>query len=215
MTKSQLLALFVSLFVCLSTLHSKTVLFLGDSLTAGDGLDQKYAFPALVGESIENLTTINQGRSGWATSSYLRRWDEVAAELPEQVGIVFIQLGANDLRIDGHSVHTVMQCRKNMEEILRRIENRYPSVEIVLMSATKLDPSTMTEKIRSVHFGKHSNKYISDIGEEYRSLAKARGYGFVDLHNQISMKSTIDGAHLNKGAHRQVAEILVDYLKDL
>lgn len=191
----------------------KTALFLGDSLTDGDGVQKQYCFPALVGQEVAGMSTINQGRSGWATSSYLRRWDEVAKKLPEEVDIIFIQLGANDLRVDGHSDKVVQQCADNMREILHRLEERYPEAQFVLMSSTKIDYTHMNELIRNANFGKHTNKYINSIGKEYKKLAKEEGYGFIDLHHKIPLHSTHDGAHLTKEGHRKVADEIVKYIE--
>ncbi len=214
MMKIQLFILIFSLFAGLNGEQEKTILFLGDSLTNGDGVAKELAFPALVGNKIKGVNAINQGRSGWATSSYLRRWSEVEQELPKNADMIFIQLGANDLRIDGYSDKTVEQCMLNMEEILKRIEKIFPDAEIVLMSSTKIDYTQMNEDIQKANFGKHSNEYINNIGKKYKKLGKTKGYGFIDLHSKIPLHSTHDGAHMSEEGHKKMARVIINYLKN-
>jgi lysophospholipase L1-like esterase len=39
--------------------NDKVILFLGDSLTAGDGISREKAFPSLVGDRLEGYSSIN------------------------------------------------------------------------------------------------------------------------------------------------------------
>ena len=60
---------------------SKTILFFGNSLTAGFGIDPDQAFPALVQKKIEGLgwdfKVINAGLSGETSAGGVRRIDWV------------------------------------------------------------------------------------------------------------------------------------------
>src|SRR5262245_64912530 len=60
---------------------AKALLFFGDSLTAGYGLDPAQAFPAIIQEKIKargwNFRVINAGLSGETTAGGLRRIDWV------------------------------------------------------------------------------------------------------------------------------------------
>lgn len=57
----------------------RTILFLGNSLSAGYGLGTEFAFPALIQEKIDslgwNFKVINAGLSGETSSGGLRRID--------------------------------------------------------------------------------------------------------------------------------------------
>src|ERR1041385_1943796 len=74
-----------------------TILFLGDSLTAGLGVKQEQAYPALIQEKIreKNLSfeVINAGISGDTTAGGLARLDWV---LQKKIDILVLALGAND-----------------------------------------------------------------------------------------------------------------------
>lgn len=195
--------------------NSGEILFVGDSFTAGKGIEKTNTFVYLVGEKLNNTETINQGRSGWPTSAYLRRWEEVAESLPKSAARVFIQLGGNDLRVDGHSKETIAKCRKNMEEIVDRLQSVLPSTKIVLMSSVKVEDAKLTDKIREAGFGKYSNKYLKRIGKTYQQLAKEKGLGYLDLIAELPKENTYDGVHLNEVGHKVVARIILDYLKKI
>lgn len=73
------------------------VVFLGDSLTAGYGLDEEQAFPALVEERFaaegRPIKVVNAGISGDTTAGGLHRLDWLLRQKPD---ILMVCLGAND-----------------------------------------------------------------------------------------------------------------------
>jgi acyl-CoA thioesterase-1 len=73
------------------------VVFLGDSLTAGLGLDQDQAYPALLGERLvragDRVRVLNAGVSGDTTAGGLRRLDWLLRQHP---AVMVVCLGAND-----------------------------------------------------------------------------------------------------------------------
>ncbi|HMQ00127.1 MAG TPA: GDSL-type esterase/lipase family protein, partial [Cyclobacteriaceae bacterium] len=74
----------------------KSILFYGDSITAGYGLAPEQAFPHLVGlyftERGKNIKVINAGLSGETSAGGLSRIDWV---LRQPVDIFILELGAN------------------------------------------------------------------------------------------------------------------------
>lgn len=94
-----------------------TVLFLGDSLTAGFGVEAEQAFPTLVGERLaaEGLPVriINAGVNGDTTAGGLRRLDTLLGESPD---IVVVGLGAND----GLRHLPLDAVEENLRQIVRR-----------------------------------------------------------------------------------------------
>ena len=193
----------------------KTILFLGDSISAGDGVDAKYTYPALLERRLGDIKVINQGRSGWSTDSYIDRWKEVEDEFPSRADIIFIQLGANDLRVHGHNDSTITICMENMKVILKKIRSHFPNAEIVLMSSTKMDPAAMDERMKEVGFGQWTNQYLSRIGEGYFMIASDNYCHFIDLHRLVPMNTTDDGAHLNKNGHQIAANVVIRFLSEL
>ncbi|MFD2966071.1 arylesterase [Sphingobacterium bambusae] len=109
---------------------SKTILFFGDSLTAGYGLeDPKDAFPELIQAKIDSLnlpyTVVNAGLSGETSAGGNERIDWL---LQNPVDIFILELGANDgLRgIDPTSTY------ENLRQIVQKVKEKYPSCQLVL-----------------------------------------------------------------------------------
>ena len=109
--------------------QSKAILFFGDSLTAGYGIDPAYAFPSLIQEKIRangwNFQVISAGVSGETTAGGLRRVDWV---LQRPVDIFVLELGAND----GLRGQPLENARENLQAIIDRVKSKYPQVRIVL-----------------------------------------------------------------------------------
>jgi acyl-CoA thioesterase I len=109
----------------------RTIVFFGDSLTAGYGLADPTAeaYPALIQQKIDEAGlpwhVVNAGLSGETTSAGLRRVDWI---LRQPVEIFVLALGANDgLRGIDPSL-----SRDNLEKIVDRVRAKNPKVKIVL-----------------------------------------------------------------------------------
>ena len=105
------------------------VLFLGDSLTAGYGLEAGEAYPTRVQELAAadgvTLTVVNAGLSGDTTAGGVRRLPWL---LRQPLDVLVLALGANDglrgLPLD----HT----RANLQAIVDQVRARQPKVRIIL-----------------------------------------------------------------------------------
>ena len=108
----------------------ETILFIGDSITAGYGLDRADAYPALIGEKIVArglpYEVVNAGVSGDTTSGGLRRIEWVLRG--GEPAVVFLALGGND-GLRGVPVETT---RKNLSDMVDTIRRISPRSEIVL-----------------------------------------------------------------------------------
>jgi acyl-CoA thioesterase-1 len=106
-----------------------TILFLGDSLTAGLGVGEEQAYPALIEKKIreKNLPfeVINAGISGDTTAGGLARLDWV---LQKKVDVLVLALGAND----GLRGLPMTQTKANLQAIIERVEAKNPQVKIVI-----------------------------------------------------------------------------------
>lgn len=73
------------------------VVFLGDSLTAGFGLSEEQAYPALIATRLaaegRDVRVVNAGLSGDTTAGGLRRLDWLLSQEPD---VVMVALGGND-----------------------------------------------------------------------------------------------------------------------
>ena len=107
----------------------KIVLFLGDSITAGYGIDPSQAFPALIQEKIDargwNFKVVNAGQSGDTSAGGLSRMDWL---LRNRVAVLVLELGAND----GLRGLPVEVTKKNLQAIVDRTKERYPKAKVVV-----------------------------------------------------------------------------------
>jgi acyl-CoA thioesterase-1 len=134
-TMKVLLMLTVVLVASLTGLRAeddgKAILILGDSLTAGYGLDPAQAYPAVLEEKIRNAgldwwRVINAGVSGDTSAGGLRRIDWL---LKRKVDILVLELGAND----GLRGIQLDVTKNNLQQIIDRTRKAYPGVKIVIV----------------------------------------------------------------------------------
>ena len=115
----------------------RVVLFLGDSITAGYGLDITQAYPALIQEKIDAknwpFKVVNAGQSGDTTAGGLNRVDWL---LRSRIDVLFLELGAND-GLRGLPAENV---QKNLQAIIDRVKTKYPEVKIVI-AGMKVPPN--------------------------------------------------------------------------
>ena len=109
--------------------NEKNIIFFGNSLTAGYGLDPIDAFPALVQKRIDSLNlpykVINAGLSGETTAGGKSRIDWI---LKQPVSIFILELGGND----GLRGIPISETRQNLQTIIDRVKAKNPDVKIVL-----------------------------------------------------------------------------------
>jgi acyl-CoA thioesterase-1 len=105
------------------------ILFLGDSITAGFGLNPAQAFPALIQQKIDarrwSFQVVNAGQSGDTSAGGLGRLDWL---LKNRIDVLVLELGAND-GLRGLAVGTT---RKNLQAIIERTKHKYPEVKVIL-----------------------------------------------------------------------------------
>jgi acyl-CoA thioesterase-1 len=107
----------------------KRIVFLGDSITAGYGLDPGEAYPALLQKKIEAAklpyTVANAGVSGDTTAGGLRR---VAWALGKGADILVIALGGND----GLRGIPPEETKKNLIGIVEKAHTRNPGIAVFI-----------------------------------------------------------------------------------
>ena len=109
--------------------YSTTIVFFGDSITAGYGLEQSYAFPALLADRFDSLgmevEIRNAGVSGETTAGGLRRIDWI---LNQPVDVLVVELGGND----GLRGVSVAETESNLRAIISKARESHPDITIVL-----------------------------------------------------------------------------------
>lgn len=123
--------------VVTSSDSKKKILFFGDSLTAGYGLEMGEAFPTLIQQKIDSLgleyRVINAGLSGETTASGKNRLDWV---LEDGISIVIIELGAND----GLRGVPLNETESNLQAMVDMVQEKLPDAEIIL-AGMKIPPN--------------------------------------------------------------------------
>lgn len=122
--------LIISMAVLLQAASApKTILFFGDSLTAGYGLSPDQAFPALIGKMLNDkgieTKIINAGLSGETSAGGLTRIDWV---LRQPIDVFVLELGPND----GLRGLPLEQTEQNLQAIIDKVKAKYPKARIVI-----------------------------------------------------------------------------------
>jgi acyl-CoA thioesterase-1 len=177
-------------FVCLVSFSSavfagegKTILALGDSLTAGYGLAQPEAFPvqlqaALRVAGLTDVVVINGGVSGDTSAGGRARLDWLLAE---PVDLVIVELGAND----GLRGLDPSETRRNLDAILANLTGR----GILVLLSGMLAPPNLGED-----YGLAFNSIYPDLAQKYGVALDPfflQGVATVEALNQA------DGIHPN------------------
>lgn len=190
----------VLLFACpQAAVAERVVLFLGDSLTAGLGVEPDEAYPRLLGEMLNNdgltgFRLVNGGISGSTSASALSRLQWYDRIRP---AVLFLALGAND----GLRGLTIEEMRRNLSTVIAAAKKRGMSV---ILAGMELPPN-------------YGNQYTDSFRQVYRDLANEyqldlipfllEGVGGVTALNQA------DGIHPNAEGHRRIARHVYPHLK--
>lgn len=175
------------------------VVFLGNSLSAGYGLAEADAFPAvaqaLLRDSGTVIEVVNAGVSGDTSTGGLARLDWV---LGQKVDVLVVELGGNDA-LRGQSIeHT----ESNLRQIVRRARDNGVGVLLLGMDI----PSNFGPDYGTAF----AEMYVRIAGEEGAALVP----GFIREVGADPALMQPDGLHPTAEGHRRLAEILVPYLED-
>jgi len=133
-----------------ATAGRPTVVFLGDSLTAGLGLSTDLSFPSLIQERIEagglDFAVVNAGVSGDTSAGGLRRleWALQGQGRPE---VLVVALGGND----GLRGLPPEDLRKNLAAIIERGQRAGLAVILAGMEAPPNNGPDYTARFRQVY----------------------------------------------------------------
>ena len=172
---------------------TKTILFFGNSLTAGMGLDPDLAFPALIQQKIDSLSmdylVINSGLSGETTASGKNRLNWV---LNQEIDVFVLELGAND----GLRGISLTETKKNLQIIIDKVKAHNPQV-IIVLAGMQIPPNLgieYTTEFQNIFPDLATKNQIALIPFLLLDVA-----GNSDLNQQ-------DGIHPTKEGHKIVAE---------
>lgn len=183
----------------------KNILFFGNSLTAGYGLDDASTtgFVGLTQQKIDALNLpyrcVNAGLSGETTAGGNSRIEWVIEQQP--VDIFILELGGNDA-LRGLKTE---ESERNLQEILDKVKKKYPSVKIVLsgMEAPRNMGKTYTTAFHTI----------------YSTLAKRNDIALIPFVLEgvggIAELNQKDGIHPTAAGNKIIAETIWKVLKPL
>ncbi len=177
------------------------IVALGDSLTAGYGLLEADAYPALLQKKLDHdgygWEVVNAGVSGDTSAAGLQRLDWALQE--HNVRVLIVELGAND----GLRGLPVDQMKKNLAAIIEAAQARQIAV---LLAGMEAPPN-------------YGPEYASSFRQVYRDLAREYHVIFVpfmlDKVAGISTLNQADGIHPNTEGTHIVAETLWHALRPM
>lgn len=175
-----------------NTAKKGIVLFYGNSLTAGYGVEPSQAFPALVGQKIDsaglNYQVVNAGLSGETTAGGKSR---ISWVMRQPVAVFVLELGGND----GLRGLPLAATRQNLQAIMDTVRRKSPEATIVL-AGMQIPPNmgtTYTKEFRGLF------KELADKNNAILIPFLLENVGGIAKLNQP------DGIHPTPAGHKIVA----------
>jgi acyl-CoA thioesterase-1 len=176
------------------------VVFLGDSLTAGLGLEADQAYPAIIAEALHDngitAEVVNAGVSGDTTAGGLRRLDWLLKQSPD---VVVVGLGGND----GLRGLDPKASEQNLRQI---IEKSKAAGAKVLLLGMLIPPN-------------YGPEYTAAFEEMYPRLSRELGVPLVPfLLEGVGGNAALnqaDGIHPTAEGQKLVAKNVLTYLRPL
>jgi len=178
------------------------ILFFGNSLTAGMGLDTEDAFPAIIQEKIDSLgleyQVVNAGLSGETTAAGKNR---ISWVLNQDVAIFVLELGAND----GLRGVPLEETQKNLQAIIDTVRAKNPETKIIL-TGMQIPPNMGKE-------------YASEFSNIFPELAKTNDIYLVpfllkDVGGNPELNQA-DGIHPTAAGQKILAANVWDILEPI
>ena len=170
----------------------RVLVVLGDSLSAGFGVDPAEAWPARIQEWIRGARLpwklVNAGVSGDTTAGGLRRLDWV---LRRPVDALLIELGGND----GLRGLPLEATRTNLQAVIERTRAKYPEARIVI-AGMKM-PDNLGEA-----YTRQFEGLFRDLAEKHRLVLIPFLLDGVGGRPELNLPDQI---HPNAEGHRRVA----------
>ncbi|GAB3509910.1 arylesterase [Spirosoma knui] len=183
-----------------ATGKKQLVLFYGNSLTAGYGVEPAQAFPALVGQKIDSAglhyQVVNAGLSGETTAGGKSR---ISWVMRQPVAVFVLELGGND----GLRGLPLKATRENLQAIMDTVRRKSPEATIVL-AGMQIPPNlgtTYTKEFRELF------KELADKNKAVFIPFLLEGVGGIPKLNQP------DGIHPTPAGHKIVANTVWNVLK--
>jgi acyl-CoA thioesterase I len=181
----------------------KTILFFGNSLTAGLGVQPGQSFPGVIQKKLDEegyeYKVVNAGLSGETSAGGLARVDWILKN--NKIDIFVLELGAND----GLRGLDLEQTKKNLAGIIDKVRAKDPSIRIIL-AGMEVPPNLGTD-------------YANRFRQLFKDLASKQKVTLVpfllDGVGGVASLNQSDGIHPNAEGHKIMAENVWEVLKPL
>jgi lysophospholipase L1-like esterase len=207
------LTVFVVCCFCFSPPRQGVVILCaGDSITASE---YPRDLERLLARDGIRAKVLNYGRKGNTSGEYLRFIEERKSSLAgERPDFILIELGTNDVRLDGDKVETPAFAR-NMRAIIgifREFSNRTGRNSVILLASIPPVPETV-----GFPFGPASRDRITrEINPLIRDIAREERLVFVDNYALFSgAPELLPEVHPSRDGYRRLARNWYDALKPL
>ena len=185
-----------------SSAKMKTIVFFGNSLTAGYGVDPTEAYPALIQNITDSLKlnykVINAGVSGETSAGGNGRIDWI---LRQPVDVFVLELGGND----GLRGIPLSETRKNLQTIIDKVKSKYPDAKIML-EGMQIPPNM-------------GQQYATEFKNIYPEIATKNNIALLPfLLKNVGGDPKLnqqDGIHPTPEGHKIVAQNVWDVLKGI
>lgn len=184
----------------IAPIQARTIVIIGDSLSAGYGINAQKGWVTLLSEKLQqqgDIKVINLSTSGDTTSNGLAKLAPALKKYTPDV--VIIELGAND----GLRGLSISQMQTNLETM---VKDSQKSGAKVLLLATYLPPNYGSKFLQQF-----KNVY-KDIAQNYKIVVVPMFLEGVAGHNDL-MQS--DGLHPNEKAQPLILENVWPHLKTM
>ena len=180
---------------------AKSLLILGDSISAGYGMSKEKQWSEVLKEKLNqekiSLKIINASVSGETTGGGLVRSDKLLQN--NMPSYLLIELGGNDA-LRGYPPQTV---KSNLLEIIN-LGKTYGSKSIIMQ--IRIPPN-------------YGNRYRNEFESIYTEIAEETGSLYMPfMLNNIALEENLmmaDGIHPTEEAQPLIAEEIFNFLKDL
>lgn len=177
------------------TKSNDSIVFLGDSITdEGEWV-----------ELLENTNILNRGISGDTTRRILNRLDAIIQTKPKQI---FLMVGINDFVNEKKSIEEVLSKYKI---ILEEFQNKIPQTEVFIQSVLPVN--------NNLTYFLQDNQKVIKFNFKLQELATEFNYQYIDVfskladsEDQLDVKYTTDGVHLNGKAYLVWKEAVKKYV---
>ena len=192
------LVLILGLLIVSNAFASTHILFLGDSLSEGVGLDEEQSFPRLVERNLKakkhDVIVTNGGVSGSTSASGLTR---LKWHLKKPTDILVLELGAND----GLRGLKITETKKNLVTIIKMAKDK--KVKVLLLGL-----------LMPPNYGK---KYTDEFEAMYKKIAateKVPVHPFIikDVAGKADLNMP-DGVHPNAKGQELVAKTVTEFVE--